>query len=74
MFIEWAEHRSARRLRASESLGPITGALTVRLGPSDPRGLLDLAALPAWSVGRERDWDRLDDHVDHLLELAQQCS
>jgi hypothetical protein len=71
MFIEWAEQRHACRLRASECLGPLGDALTVRLGPADPGGLLDLAALPAWSVGRERDWDRLDDHVDHLLELAR---
>ena len=74
MFVEWTERPHALRMRASECLGRLTEALTVRLDPLAPRGLLDLAALPAWSVGRERDWDRLDDHVDHLLELARRCS
>ena len=74
IFLEWAERPQARRLRASECLGRLTGTLTVRLDAPDPRGMLDLAALPAWAVGRPRDWDRLDDHVDRLLELARQCS
>jgi hypothetical protein len=74
MFVEWAERPQARRLRASECLGRLAETLTVRLDPLSPRDLLDLAALPAWSVGRERQWDRLDDHVDHVLELARQYS
>ena len=74
MMIGWSERAEARRLRASECLGRLTETLTVRLDPTDPRGLLDLAALPAWSVGRERDWDRMDDHVDRMLELTAQCS
>ena len=74
MFVEWAERPHAHRLRASECLGRLTETLTVRLDPLAPHGLLDLAALPAWSVGRERDWHRLDDHVGHLLEIAGECS
>jgi hypothetical protein len=71
MFIEWAEQRHARRLRASECLGPVGDALTVRLGPADPAACSTSPPCPPGSVGRERDWDRLDDHVDHLLELAR---
>lgn len=70
MFLEWGARREAVALRASDCLTRLTAALTVRLDAPDPRAMLDLAALPAWTVRRQRDWARLDDGVEQMLELA----
>jgi hypothetical protein len=71
MFLRWADRPETRRLRASECLQLLTETLTVRLDAPDPRALLDLAALPAFSVRRARDWDRLEADVDRIVELTR---
>jgi hypothetical protein len=38
--------------------------------PTDPAHMLELAALPAWDVGRPKRWDALDDTVAALIALT----
>jgi hypothetical protein len=71
MFLSWGEGLDIRRLGPSECLYRLMETLTVRIGASDPRGLLELATLPAWSFRRARDLERLDDDTHRLLELAR---
>jgi hypothetical protein len=41
------------------------------LGPADPVKILALLTRPAWRVVRPRDWDKTDELVDRILDVAQ---
>jgi hypothetical protein len=69
-FLSWADEVEVRRLSVSECLSRLIQHCTIRMTPSDPASLLDFAALPAWEVGRPRDWSALDDALDVLLDVT----
>jgi hypothetical protein len=71
IFLSWGDRVAARRLRASECLGPLLASLTLRMDPATPRDVLDLAALPAWSLQRPREWERLEEGMECLLGLTR---
>lgn len=55
---------------AAERLARLAPVRGYRDLPSDPRGVLALAALPMWDVARPVTWDALDAAADALLGLA----
>jgi len=71
VFLGWADRLRTRALRPSECLHRLLEALTLRVDASDPQALLDLAALPAWSFERPRDWAGLDEQMRALVQLTR---
>ena len=71
IFLSWGNRLHPRRLGAGECMRRLIENLTLRVSASNPEGLLELATLPAWEVERPRDWDRLEEGVECLLELTR---
>jgi len=71
IFLSWGDRLHPRRLGAAECMRRLIENLTLRVGASNPEGLLELATLPAWEVGRPRDWEQLEDGVQCVLGLTR---
>lgn len=67
IFPTWGECIDLRPVPAGERLHRLLAALALPIGPVDPSGFLELAALPAWELRRPRSWDSLAPGVDLLL-------
>ena len=65
--LRWGQETVVERPGAAERLGALGGALALRLGPSDPSGLLELSALPFLTFTRARGLDRVDASLERLL-------
>jgi hypothetical protein len=71
LFLNWADELAVRALSPKERLARIARSQGWhRRGATDPARLLDLAALPAWELGRPRDWSQLPRVVDEVRELT----
>lgn len=72
IFLSWnATQPDVRRLTGSECLAGLMDNLGLRVPLTDPAQLLQLAALPAWSLARPRDWDRLAESTERMLSVAR---
>jgi hypothetical protein len=69
-FLAWANDVAVRRLTGSECLMRLLAQLTVRVRPTIPELLLELAALPAWELRRPRDWEQFGRAGKLLLDVA----
>jgi hypothetical protein len=67
VVLEWDDELSLEALPASERLLALGRQRAVRLPPTDPGGLLRLAALPGYVLRRPRDWGALAPAADLLL-------
>lgn len=67
VFLEWGATNELRRLGASELLVRLSAALTLPAAPTSPSALLLLASLPAFVLGRPRDFDAIDAVADFLF-------
>jgi hypothetical protein len=68
VFLEWGEPLDLVPISGSERLARLFVHRGVRLPPTDPEALLQIASLPGWELRRPRAWDALDDAVELLLE------
>jgi hypothetical protein len=72
LFLKWADELGIRALPAPDRLARIARSQGWhRRGATDPARLLDLAALPAWELGRPRDWAHLPRVVGEVRELTR---
>jgi len=71
MFLAWGDRVEARRLGATECMRRLLSNLTLRVDATNPAAVLELATLPAGEVRRPRDWERLSDGVECLLNLTR---
>lgn len=71
IFLSWGVDVAVRELPPAERIARIGRAQGWhRRGVTEPAGLLDVAALPAWELARPRDWARLPDVVERVRDLA----
>lgn len=64
VFLAWDEATSVKRISARDCLIRLAESRAVRLAPTAPEHLLELAALPAWEARRPRRWSDLAATVD----------
>jgi hypothetical protein len=70
-FLQWADEVSIRALSLQERMARIaTYRGWHRRGVTEPAGLLDVAALPAWELRRPRDWAQLPRVLEQVRERA----
>jgi hypothetical protein len=70
VFLGWDDRLEMEPLPGSRLLGELMRHLTLRVQPTCPRALLELAMLPAFELRRPRRWECLTETTDRLLELA----
>ena len=68
IFLEWGERVELEELSGPERLERLFVHRGLRLPPTDPSALLDVAARPGYQLRRPRGWEGLDDAVELLLE------
>lgn len=68
IFLEWGERVELVDLSGSERVERLFVHRGLRLPPTDPEAMLDVAARPGYELRRPRGWDGLDDAVELLLE------
>jgi hypothetical protein len=69
-FLEWGDRLDARSLSGAERLDRLIANRGVRLPPTRPEALVDLAAVPGWALQRPAAWDTLPATAERLLELT----
>jgi hypothetical protein len=71
LFLKWADEFAVRALPTPERVARVARRQGWhRRGVTDPERLLDVAALPAWEIGRPRDWSQLPRVVEHVREIT----
>jgi hypothetical protein len=70
VFLAWGDEERADPLRPSDALLRLTRHRAVRVPPARPEALVELAALPAFTLSRPRRWESLGDTARRLLDLA----
>jgi hypothetical protein len=65
--LDWDDRTEVRQVRGAQRLAGIEQHRAVRLPPRDPRGLLDLSALPLLELRRPQRWEALPEAADRLL-------
>ena len=68
VVLTWSDGMRVRELRAGERLERL--AQYSCAPPRDPAGLIEIAELPAWELGRPRSLGSLQPAVDRLLAIA----
>jgi hypothetical protein len=71
IFLAWGERVEVVPVPPAERLTRIVPHRGVRLPPTDPGLLLDLAALPGWELRRPPGWASLPAAVDALLQTVE---
>ncbi len=71
IFLSWADQLHVEPIPPGELLRRIFANRALSLIPPDPHVYLDLAALPAWEVGRPRRLDALPEVSRRILDLIQ---
>lgn len=69
VFLAWGERVELTPLRPPERLVRLAQHHNGRIS-SNETALLELAGLPAWELRRPRDWERLPEVGERLLDLA----
>jgi hypothetical protein len=67
VFLSWGSRIELEKIPASERLPRLFAQRGLRLPPSDPTAIIELAALPAWELRRPRDWTSLGPAAERLL-------
>jgi hypothetical protein len=70
VFLDWADQVHLARLRPERAIGHLNAFRMAKWPDEDPRGMLDLAALPAWKLSRPRGEASLEEAVGRLLSLV----
>ncbi|MFI5835421.1 hypothetical protein ACIA5A_17275 [Micromonospora sp. NPDC051300] len=60
LFLHWSDEVSMRQIPGPELLTRLAAARSWSWLTSDPTAVLGIAALPAWDLGRPKDWSALD--------------
>jgi hypothetical protein len=68
VFLEWGERLELVELSGSERLERLFVHRGVRLPPTDPAALLEVAALKGFELRRPPGWEALDEAVELLLD------
>lgn len=68
--LSWTDRLAIERIPPRERLRLAAGLRGWSGMVSDPQAVLELAALPAFAVGRPRSWELMPDVVKRLTELA----
>ena len=69
VFLRWSDELAVEAVRAGERLPRLAGHFGLRVPPSRPDRVLELAALPGWEFRRPRGWDRFDEAGERLLDV-----
>lgn len=67
IFLAWGDEVSVQPIRAAERLRRLVPHLGLRVPPTQPDRLLELAALPSFEFRRPRGWSRFDEAGERLL-------
>ena len=70
IVLRWTNEASLREIGLAQRVPLVIGARALRVPPEDPAWMLDLAALPAWEVGRTRGWASLEESAMLVLQAA----
>jgi hypothetical protein len=70
VFLGWGDRLEVTTLSGSRLLSELMRHLTLRLQPTRPQALLELAKLPAFELRRPRTWGSLTETTERLLALA----
>lgn len=70
VFLEWDDAIRATPLAGSDHLPRLAPHRSMLVEPRDPVTLLELSALPAWTLGRPRDWTLMASVAECLLEVT----
>jgi hypothetical protein len=70
VFLDWGDQVHLARLRPERAIGYLNTFRMAKWPVEDPRGMLDLAALPAWMLTRPRGEASLEEAVARLRSLA----
>jgi hypothetical protein len=65
--LEWHDRVEVGHVRGAQRLTAVDQHRAVRLPASDPRGLLDVSALPVLELRRPQRWTALSEAADRLL-------
>jgi len=68
ILLGWGDRVEARRIPGGACLAEVARHRAVRVPPTRPEVLLELAALPAWELRRPQRWESLSEAVRVLLE------
>ena len=68
VFLAWGGDIAVESIRVGDRLPRLAQHLGLRVPPSRPDRLLELAALPSWEFRRPRGWDRFDEAGSRLLD------
>ncbi|SCG58115.1 hypothetical protein [Micromonospora humi] len=60
LFLRWSDEVTMRPVPGRELLTRLAAARSWSWLPSDPTAVLGIATLPAWDLGRPKDWSALD--------------
>jgi hypothetical protein len=67
VFLAWGDAPRMVRVGPSDRLGRLLEAAALRVTPAEPERMLELAAQPAWTLERPRDWHRMGDSLRRLI-------
>ncbi len=65
--LDWHDRVEVGHVRGAQRLAAVDQHRAVRLPPRDPRGLLDVSALPVLELRRPQRWAALPEAADRLL-------
>lgn len=69
--LEWGPNVSISPVPVRERLTKLAANRSMLVVPPRPATLLELAALPAWTLTRPNDWAAMPEVLDRLLVLAE---
>jgi hypothetical protein len=70
VFLAWGDRVEAEALSGSGRISRLMDNLTLRMAPTEPAALVELATLPAFELRRPRDWALLGETTERLLALT----
>lgn len=73
LALRWGADLKVEPVPVADRIALLLGARALRLPPSDPARVLDLAGLPAYEVLRPRGWDSMGAMTDRLLAVLRRA-
>lgn len=69
VVLDWGRRLGAEKLSVAERVAQLVQHRGLRIPSNDPVAVIELAALPGWTVRRPRGWESVAPAVQHLLEV-----
>lgn len=70
MVLRWGPKPALDEISFADKLPLIIRSRALRVPPTDPGWMLELAALPIWEIRRPRDWNSIGRSAELLIQAA----